>query len=65
MVFSKEAIACSDTWKWGDKEIPRVVSYCYLGIDLAENGSWDSHVQKVQYSCKEVSFGAPSFFRVW
>ena len=33
--------------EWGDKEIPRVVSYCYLGIEFANNGSWDSHVQKV------------------
>ena len=24
-----------------------VVSYCYLGIEFAKNGSWDSHVQKV------------------
>ena len=31
MVFSKED-ACTRTLKWGDKEIPRVVSYCYLGI---------------------------------
>ena len=30
----------------GDKEIPRVVSYCYLGIEFANDGSWDSHVQK-------------------
>ena len=29
------------------KEILRVVSYCYLGIEFADNGSWDSHVQKV------------------
>ena len=34
-------------WKWGDTEIPRVVSYCFLGIEFANNGSWDSHVQKV------------------
>ena len=35
------------TWKWGDKEIPRVVSYCYIGIEFANKVSWDSHVQKV------------------
>ena len=29
------------------KDIPEVVSYCYLGIEFAKNGSWDSHVQKV------------------
>ena len=47
MVFSKVAITDMCAWKWGDKVIPRVVSYCYLGIEFAENGSWDSHVQKV------------------
>ena len=31
----------------GGIESPRVVSYCYLGIEFANNGSWDSHVQKV------------------
>ena len=46
MVFSQEVVKsmCTCTWKWRDKEIPRVVSYCYLGIEFA-NGSWDSHVQ--------------------
>ena len=43
----KEVVKSTCTWKWGDKEIPRVVSYCYLGIEFANNGSWDSHVQKV------------------
>ena len=47
MVFSKVAITDMCAWKWGDKVIPRVVSYCYVGIEFAENGSWDSHVQKV------------------
>ena len=47
VVFSKVAITDMCAWKWGDKVIPRVVSYCYLGIEFAENGSWDSHVQKV------------------
>ena len=28
--------------------MPRVVSYCYLGIEFANNGSWDSHVQKME-----------------
>ena len=27
--------------------IPRVVRYCHLGIEYAENGSRDSHVRKV------------------
>ena len=39
MVFSKEVVKGTCTWKWGDKEIPRVVSYCYLGIEFANNGS--------------------------
>ena len=47
MVFSKEVNTGACTWKWGDKDIPEVVSYCYLGIKFAKNNSWDSHVQKV------------------
>ena len=47
MVFSKQVNTGACTWKWGDKDIPEVVSYCYLGIEFAKNGSWDSHVQKV------------------
>ncbi len=34
-------------WKWGDKELPTLESYCDLGIEIACDGSWDSHVQKV------------------
>ena len=47
MVFSKEVNTGACTWKWRDKDIPEVVRYCYLGIEFAKNGSWDSHVQKV------------------
>ena len=39
MVFSKEVDTGACTWKWGDKDIPEVVSYCYLGIEFANNGS--------------------------
>ena len=46
MVFSKQVNTAACTWKWGDKDI-REVSYCYLGIEFAKNGSWDSQVQKV------------------
>ena len=53
MVFSKEVDTGECTWKWGDKDIPEVVSYCYLGIKFANNGSWDSHVQKVINSGKK------------
>ena len=35
VVFSKVAITDMCAWKWGDKIIPRVVSYCYLGIEFA------------------------------
>ncbi len=45
MVFSKGAT--TGVWKWGDKELPTVESYCYLGIEFACNGSWDSYVQKL------------------
>ena len=49
MVFFKEVVKGICTWKWGSRstEIPRVVSYCYLGIEFANNGSWDRHVQKI------------------
>ena len=47
MVVSKQVNTGACTWKWGDKNIPEVVSYCYLGIEFANNGSWDSHVQRV------------------
>ena len=53
VVFSKEVDTGACTWKWGDKDIPEVVSYCYLGIEFAKNGSWDSHVQKVINSGKK------------
>ncbi len=53
MVFSKEVNTGACAWKWGNKDIPEVVSYCYLGIEFANNGSWDSHVQKVINSGKK------------
>ena len=53
MVFSKEVDTGACTWKWGDKDTPEVGSYCYLGIEFANNGSWDSHAQKVTNSGKE------------
>ena len=48
MVFFKEIGTGACTWKWGDINIPEVVSYYYLGIEFASNGSWDS-----QDSCTE------------
>ena len=79
MVFSKEVDTGACTWKWGDKDIPGVVSY---GIEFANNGSWDSHVQKVINSGKKVklrflsnrnistvarivSVGTSPYFRMW
>ena len=26
-------------YKWGEHELPKVLSYCYLGIDFASNGA--------------------------
>ncbi len=43
MDFSKAAT--TGVWKWGDKELPTVESHCYLGIEFACNGSWDSYVE--------------------
>ena len=40
MVFSKEVDTGTCTWKSGDKNIPEVVSHCYLGAEFANNGSW-------------------------
>ena len=34
------------------KHIPRITSYCYLGIGFANNGLWDGHVQKLINSGK-------------
>ena len=51
--FLKRLIQVHVHGKWGDKDIPEVVSYCYLGIEFAKNGSWDSHVQKVINSGKK------------
>ncbi len=38
--FLKEVDTGVCTWKWGDKDIPEVVSYCYLATEFANNGSW-------------------------
>ena len=45
MVFSKEVDTGTFTRKWGDKDIPRVASYSFLGIKFVNNGSLDRHVQ--------------------
>ena len=45
MVFSKDRV--EGRWKWGEHELPKVSSYCYLGIDFTSNGAWDVHIKKV------------------
>jgi len=45
MVFSIEVDTGTFTRKWGDKDIPRVASYSFLGIEFVNNGSLDRHVQ--------------------
>ena len=37
MVFSKEVDTGTFTRKWGDKDIPRVASYSFLGIEFVNN----------------------------
>ena len=36
MVFSKAVDTGTCTWKWGDKNIPEVVSYCYFGAEFCK-----------------------------
>ena len=40
------------SWKWGEQDLPRV---SYLGIDFAESGAWDMHMNKVVDSGKKVN----------
>ena len=51
MVFSRNPV--EGEWKWGEHALPRVSNYTYLGIDLACNGAWDMHIQKVRDNCKK------------
>ena len=44
MVISKDRV--EGRWKWGEHELPKVSSYCYLGIDFASNGAWDVHINE-------------------
>ena len=45
MVFSRNPV--EGEWKWGERALPRVSKYTYLGIDFACNGAWDVHIHKV------------------
>ena len=40
-------VFCKGKWKWGEHELPKVSSYCNLGIDFASNGAWNVHIKKV------------------
>ena len=51
MVFSRNPV--EGEWKWGEHLLPRVSNYTYLGIDLACNGAWDVHIQKIRDNCKK------------
>ena len=51
MTFGKGSVEGS--WKWGEKDLPRVSKYTYLGIDFAESGAWDVHMKKVVASGKK------------
>ena len=42
MVFSKDRV--EGRWKCWEHELPKVSSYCYLGIDFA---AWDVRIKKV------------------
>ena len=54
MVFSIEVDTGTFTRKWGDKDIPRVASYSFLGIEFVNNGSLDRHVQFLMVKGKKT-----------
>ena len=54
MVFSIEVDTGTFTRKWGDKDIPRVSSYSFLGIEFVNNGSMDRHVEIVNMKGKNL-----------
>ena len=45
MVFSRNSV--EGGWKWGERNLPKVSSYTYVGIDFACNGAWDVHLKRV------------------
>ena len=45
MVFSRNIV--NGDWMWGERKLPNVSSYTYLGIDFSYNGAWDLHIKKV------------------
>ena len=34
-------------WRWGEDDLPIVVQYTYLGVEMPKDCSWDAHVAKV------------------
>ena len=44
MIFSKLG-NLSGKWVWGHESLPVLDSYCYLGIEFSNNGSWDKHIK--------------------
>jgi len=34
-------------WTWGDKELPIVEKYTYLGVEIANDCKWDVHMHKI------------------
>ena len=46
-IFLKSKVHTPGSWTWGEHTIPQASSYCYLGIDFASDGGWDSHVKRV------------------
>ncbi len=65
MVFSKEVDTGTFTRKWGDKDIPRVASYSFLGIEFVNNGSLDRHVQILMVKGKKLNHLHSVVRRFW
>ena len=40
MVFARESV--DGAWKWGERFLPRVSKYTYLGV-VTSTGAWDEH----------------------
>ena len=51
MVFSRNSV--EGGWKWGERKLPKVSSYTYLGIHFACNGAWDVHLKRVLDNCRK------------
>ena len=37
-------------WIWGVESLPVLDSYCFLGIEISSDGSWDKHIKSVAVS---------------